>query len=130
MSSTSGEGAARGAAVAGQPTLWRLMRGHRRASAAVIVVVLLAAALTVLTAVSRSGAVALTDSTSCSGWTAASPVQQTAYARRYVDEHRGTPRGARDARAVTLAIDASCTHAAYLGESDDMSVVAAIRGEY
>ncbi len=124
---TSGEATAPGRPATEPTSLWRFMLGHRRASVAVVVIVLLAAGLTVATTLSGSSTSALTDATTCSAWTAATHAQQAGYAHLYVDEHAGAPPATS---AVTAAIDAACTQAAYLGESDDMSVVAAIKHEF
>jgi hypothetical protein len=130
--STAGDRAAPGQTVDEPPTLWGAMLGHKRAAAAVIALLLAAIAVTVATAVSSSSASAsaLTDATTCSAWTSASHAQQSAYSQLYLAEHLGSAGGARYVRAITSALDADCTQAAYLGESDDISLVAAIKREY
>lgn len=119
-----------GHAIRKPPTLWGFMRGHGRASAAVIALLLAAVLLTVVTAVASSGtnATALADSSTCSQWTAAPQALQRAYSRVYIQEN--SESGILTPPTVTSAIDAACTKAAYLGESDDISVVAAVKQEF
>jgi hypothetical protein len=126
-SGTSGEAAAPGRPATEPTSLWRFMLGHRHASLAVVVIVLLAAGLTVATTLTGSSASALTDATTCSAWTAATQAQRASYAHLYFDEHAAAPPATS---TVTAAIDVACTQAAYLGESDDMSVVAAVKHEF
>lgn len=109
------------------PTLRGFVRGHKAISAAVIGLVLIAVAFTVAAAVlgSSARASALTDASTCSDWSSAGPALQTAYSRRYIAEHGGA--GFLSVAALTSAIRTDCATAAYLGESDDLSVVAALK---
>jgi len=43
-----------------------------------------------------------------------------------VTEHGALAGGAHDAGSVEAAITSACNHAAYLGEADDISVLAAL----
>jgi hypothetical protein len=124
-----------GAAPRGQtrrdpPTLRGIMARHKGASAVAIVVVLLLIAFSVAAAISSSSTAALSDSTSCSQWVASREGQQNAYAQLYLKEHGAPSSAARTADAVRSTITSTCTQAAYLGESDDVSVVAAINHDY
>lgn len=103
------------------------MGEHKRGAAAAATVFLLAIAITVLPTLSGSSAGALTDSTTCSQWAAATPGQQSGYAYLYLREYRPAPVTAANAQAVGGAISKACVEAAYLGEADDVSVVAAFR---
>lgn len=69
---------------------------------------------------------ALGDSSTCSSWSAAGSSQQAAYAHLYVTEHGALAGGARDPGSVEAAVTSACNHAAYLGEADDISVLAAL----
>ena len=73
---------------------------------------------------------ALSDSSTCSEWSSASQAQQNAYSHLYVNEYGALLSIRPDAVRIESAIDRDCTHAAYLGESDDLSVYAAIRHQY
>ena len=107
------------------PSLRKLIAQHKRESIAVIVLVVLLVGFTAASALSSSKASALSDASTCSAWAAAGQSQQVAYARRYVDEY-GAVAGSRDTGTVESAINSACTHAAYLGEADDVSLVAAM----
>lgn len=106
------------------------MARHEGASAVAIAVVVLLVAFSVAAAVSSSSTAALSDSTSCSQWVASRPDQQSGYARIYFKEHGAAPSGVRNADGVRSTITSTCTQAAYLGESDDVSVAAAINHDY
>jgi hypothetical protein len=109
------------------PTLRGFVRAHRLVCSAVVALVTVAIAFTVVTAVSSSpsSAGALSDASTCSQWASASSAQQTAYSRLYINEH--SDAGFLSVPAVVSAIHADCVSAAYLGESDDVSVVAALK---
>jgi len=98
------------------------MSQHKRETAAVIVVVVLLVAFTAASALSSSRASALSDASTCSEWASAGQSQQAAYARLYVTEYRSS----RSTGSVESALSSACTHAAYLGEADDISLVAAM----
>lgn len=104
-----------------------LMRAHRRASAGAIVFVLLVVAVTIITTVSSPSRAALSDSATCSEWGAATAAQKIAYSHVYINEYGAFANTARNADAVEAAIDKSCIRAAYLGEADDVSVLASLR---
>jgi hypothetical protein len=98
---------------------------HKAASAGAAAVLLIV--LTVLaSAVLPGGERALGDSASCSDWASASQSQQNAYSQLYLNEHGALPSGAGDVSGVRSAINNDCIKAAYLGESDDVTVIAAI----
>ncbi len=106
------------------------MARHKGASAVAIVVVVLLVAFTVAAAITGSSNAALSDSTSCSQWVSSRQAQQNAYAQPYLKEHGAPSSGVRSADGVRSTITSTCTQAAYLGESDDVSVVAAIKHDY
>jgi hypothetical protein len=113
-----------------QFSLSALVAGHKRATAAIVVVVVAMIALTVVPALAGTSSSALSDSATCSQWTTAPSKQQTAYGHLYLQEHRVAPDTDVDADAVTRAISKACVQAAYLGEADDVSLVAAFRHEF
>jgi hypothetical protein len=101
---------------------------HKAASAGGIAFLLVVIAVFAATALSSGGA--LSDSSSCSQWGAASPSQQAAYSRLYDREYVAAPSQAGDVGSIESAITQDCTKAAYLGESDDVSVIAAVKHQY
>ncbi len=102
---------------------------HKGASGAIALLFVLLVVTIVPVFFSSSGE-ALSDSTSCSGWSSASQAQQNAYSQLYLKEYGALPSGARDASSVRSAINAACIQAAYLAEADDLSVIAAIKHQY
>lgn len=106
------------------------MTRHKRATAGAIALLIVLVAVTVVPALLSSSAGALSDSTSCSGWGSASQAQQTAYSHLYLDEYRVLASGASDPASVKSAVSTACIQAAYLGEADDVSVVAAVKHQY
>lgn len=113
-----------------RPTLRGVIVRYKGASAVVAVVVLLLVAFTAAAAVSSSSNAALSDSTSCSQWASATGSQQNTYAQLYFAEHGGLPNAANDPTGIRSAINSACAEAAYLGESDDVSVLAASRQNF
>lgn len=111
-------------------TLGMLAARHKAACALGLATLLVLVLVIVATALSSSAAVALTDGTSCSQWAAASPAQRTAYAQLYVREYGGLPDGARAAGTITATIGSDCARAAYLGEADEVTVLAAVKHAY
>jgi hypothetical protein len=93
-----------------------------------LALLLIVIAVFAVPAVSSGGS--LSDSSSCSQWGAATPTQQAAYARLYEREHEAGLSGAVSATNIASAITQACTHAAYLGESDDVSVIAGINHQF
>jgi len=69
---------------------------------------------------------ALSDSSTCSAWSSATSAQQTAYAHLYITEHASSVGGGLGTANVASTINGDCNHAAYLGEADDVSIVAAL----
>ncbi|MEO6859254.1 MAG: hypothetical protein ABI323_11835 [Solirubrobacteraceae bacterium] len=107
------------------------MSQHKGASVGGVALLLVLAAVTIAPAFLPSSAGgALNDSSSCSAWASARPAEQSAYSELYLKEHADLPDGAILPRSVMSAITNACSHAAYLGEADDMSVIAALRHEY
>ncbi len=90
---------------------------------AVLAAVILTVAMTVFSSGASAGA--LTRSSTCTQWSSANHAQQSAYSRRYIGEHAES--GFLSVSNVTSAIDRDCLTAAYLGESDDVSVAGAIK---
>ncbi len=105
------------------PSLKTIILRHRRATAAAIVVVVVLIGVMAAAALPSAKAGALADSSSCSQWTSATAAQQSAYAHLYITEHVSS---ALSAGNVESAINTDCNHAAYLGEADDISIVAAL----
>jgi hypothetical protein len=113
-------------------SLWRLkavILRHKAASigsAAVLLIVLSTLASVLL----PGGGGALSDAASCSAWASASQSQQNTYSQLYLNEHGRLPSGAGDVTGVRSAINNDCIKAAYLGESDDVTIIAAIQHAY
>ena len=61
-----------------------------------------------------------------SAWSSATSAQQTAYAHLYITEHASSVSGGLGTANVASTINGDCNHAAYLGEADDVSIVAAL----
>jgi hypothetical protein len=108
-------------------TLTALIRRHPRVTAGSLALLIVLVAVTLLTTVSSPQRVAISDSASCSQWAAATPAQQTAYSHLYIDEHGKFADTAAQAAAVRRAIDRACTHASYLGEAEDVSIIASLK---
>jgi hypothetical protein len=104
------------------PSLRTIIARHKRETAAVVALVIVLIGTMAATALPSSRASALSDASTCSAWASAGQSQQAAYARLYVTEYRSS----RDAASVESALNSACTHSAYLGEADDISLVAAM----
>ncbi len=128
--SQPGDATASGPSPPQRLTLKSLVARHKRASAAVIALLVVLAALAIGSAVSGSGRQALSDAATCSQWGAATSAQKIAYAHVYIGEYEAVPDTAPYAGAVKASIDRACVRAAYLGEADDVSVLAAMRHAY
>ena len=113
-----------------EPGLWPLIRAHRRAAGIVVAIAVLAIALTVIPAIVGSSGGPLSDSTNCSQWSAASSAQKAAYVQLYLDEYGSFSGAGRTSAAVRTTIEHGCIRAAFLGEADSVSVLAAVRGEF
>lgn len=111
-------------------SLRALIVRYKAASAATAAFVLVVVLVTAATVVASSSAAALSDSSTCSEWAAAGQAQQSAYAHRYINEQRAQVIEAPSAVSVESALQSACNQAAYLGEADDLSVVAAIKHDY
>lgn len=106
------------------PSLKKLILAHKRATGGVIAVVVVLVGVMVAAALPSARAIALSDSSTCSAWGSASQAQRSAYARVYVTEYASS--GARDQDTTEADLTSACSHAAYLGEADDISLVAAM----
>jgi hypothetical protein len=123
----SGNPAASGPGADHRWTLTALVLAHKRVAAGSIVVVLAVIAVTIATTVSSPSRQPLSDSASCTQWAAGTPAQKIAYSHLYINEYGRFANTARNAADVETAINKACTKASYLGEADDMSVLASLR---
>lgn len=123
----SDDPAASGVSAEHRWTLTALARKHKRVAAASTAVVLAVIAVTIVTTVSSRGRESLSDSASCTQWAAGTPAQKIAYSHVYINEYGRFANTARNAVAVETAINKACTKASYLGEADDISVLASLR---
>ena len=105
-----------------------LIAAHKLAALAAAAIVALMVMMFLVVALGPSSG-AVTDATTCSGWGSANWTQQTAYARRYVQEH-GAVAGQTSPTAIITAINNRCMQA--FGEDVDntTSVVQAISGNF
>lgn len=110
----------------GLPSLRELMVRHKLIAGGLLLAVVLVVAATAVTVLSKPGPSVLADSSTCSAWSAANQVQRSDYARLYISEHPGTKISALGRSRLQLLINADCTDSAYLGESADISLIAAI----
>lgn len=108
------------------PNVRTIVRRHKAATAGAIAVVLVLIGVMVAAALPSAKAGALSDSSTCSAWSSATSAQQTAYARLYITQHGSSVSGGLGTRDVESTITGDCNHAAYLGEADDVSIVAAL----
>jgi hypothetical protein len=88
----------------------------------------LLAVLVAFTAVGvlSSGALVVSDSTTCTEWGSATYTQQRAFAVRYLSEHGSLPGGVRAPASVVAAINGGCTQAYANDVQDNLTVVQAI----
>jgi hypothetical protein len=107
-----------------------LIAEHKRATVAIIGLFLLMIVVTVVPAVAGSSSSSISDSTNCSAWAGAPSAQQTAYGHLYLKEYRPGPNTDANATEVAQTISKACVQAAYLGEADELSVLAAFRHEF
>lgn len=108
------------------PRVRTIVRRHKAATAGAIVVVLVLIGAMVAAALPSAKAGALSDSSTCSAWSSATSAQQAAYAHLYITEHASSVSGGLGAPSVQATINGDCNHAAYLGEADDISIIAAL----
>ena len=111
------------------PSLWRLMRAHKRATGAGLGIVVLLVAV-VLLADFGSRVTRITDSTSCTVWSSSNQTEQAAYAALYVKEHGPLPSGGSNVSTIEAAINAGCTNAFGYDEADAVTVLQSIRRQY
>lgn len=122
-------GAGAGARAAAQPSPRALLFQYKRVSLALLVLLVgFAAILAVETA--GAGSLKISDSTSCSAWSSATPKQQSAYARLYVKRHGALPSGSTDPASIETAVNDGCIQAFSFDEADTISVLQAIKHEY
>jgi hypothetical protein len=112
----------------GQWTARRLIGAHKLVALGAVAVCALLVAMIVAAALGPKGG-PVTDATSCSQWGSANWRQQTAYARRYVQEHGGVD-GQTSPIAVINAINNGCMEAFGEDVDDTTSVVQAISGNF
>jgi hypothetical protein len=123
----SGNPVAAGSSADHRWTLTALVLAHKRVAAGSIAIVLALIAATIVTTVSSPSRQPLSDSASCTQWAAGTPAQKIAYSHLYINEYGRFPNTARYAAAVETAINKACTTASYLGEADDISLLASLR---
>lgn len=111
-------------------TLTSLLRRHPRVTAASLLVVAAAVAVTILTTVTNPRPQPLANSASCSQWAAATRGEQLAYSHLYINEYGRFANTVRRADEVRAEIGRACTHASYLGEADDITILAAERHSF
>jgi hypothetical protein len=122
-----GNPAAPGPTAGDRWTVRALVLAHKRVAAGSIVVLLVVFVVTLVTTVSSPSRQPLSDSASCTQWAAGTSAQKVAYSHLYINEYGRFANTARNAAAVETAINQACTKASYLGEADDLSVLAGIR---
>lgn len=130
MATNSAPGDTGGSGPTAEPGLSAVILAHKRAAAVVVAVAVLAIALTVVPALLGSSSGALSDATTCSQWAAASAGQKSGYAQLYLHQYGSFSSAGRNLDAVQNTINRRCVQAAYLGEADDVSVLAAIQQAY
>jgi hypothetical protein len=108
-------------------TLTSVLLRHKRASVGSIAVLLVLIVGTFVTTVSNPSRQALSDSATCSEWAAATPAQKISYAHVYINEHGAFPNTTRNADVIETNINKACIRASYLGEAEDVSVLASLR---
>jgi hypothetical protein len=108
-------------------TLTSLLLRHKRASLGSIAFLLLVIAVTFVTTLSSPSRQPLSDSATCSEWAAATPAQKISYSHVYINEYGAYPNTTRNADVIETSINKACIHASYLGEAEDVSVLASLR---
>lgn len=106
------------------------MLRYKLASAGAIAILVVMVGVTAAAAVSSDSPATLTDASTCTQWSSAPQAQRAAYSQLYLNEHGPAGSGVSDAETVQAAIGAACVRAAYLGESDDLSVTQAIKHHF
>jgi hypothetical protein len=124
----SGQGAGPGSTA--EPGLWPLVLRHKPAAAAAVAIAVLAIALTVVPGLIGSGGGPLSDSTTCSAWSAASSARKAAYVQLYLRTYGSFTGAGPSSPAVRNAINHGCIRAGFLGEADELSVLDAVRGNF
>lgn len=103
---------------------------HRLISAAALLVVAVLAGTVVAAGATKSRGTPLSDSATCTDWRSATVTQQLAYAQSYVNTHPPLTSSAWDAASVRGLLNTDCRHAAYLGETDEVDLVGALKHEF
>ncbi len=103
-----------------------LARRHKRGAALIIGIIVVFIAMTAVSIAMSNGNSPLADSTPCTQWPAASPAQQLAYSRLYIRES-GSKHTVAQIRSI---LTGDCVQSAYLGESDDVTLIAALHQAY
>lgn len=111
------------------PSLRALLRRHKLVSLALLVVVLLCAAI-VVPEVLSAGSLKVTDSTSCAAWSSATPREEGAYARLYIQRHGSLAGGATNVARIESQVNNGCMQAFSYDEADTITVLQAIQGRY
>lgn len=107
-----------------------LIAQHKRATAAIVGVFILAIVITVVPSLASSSSASMSDSSTCSQWEDTSSSQQTAYGHLYLKEYRPAPNTASNANEVVQVISKACVKAGYLGEAENLSLLAAFRQQF
>ncbi len=108
-------------------TLTSLLLAHKRASLGATAFLLAVIAVTFITTVSSPSRQPLSDSATCSEWAAATPAQKISYSHVYINEYGSYPDTTRNADVIETNINKACTRASYLGEAEEVSVLASLR---
>jgi hypothetical protein len=107
-----------------------LMLRYKLASALSIATLVVMVGVTAAAAISSSHPAPLNDASTCTQWSAAPQSVRATYSQKYLNEHGAIGFGVNDAGTVEARMSAACEHAAYLGESDDLALLAAIEHHY
>jgi hypothetical protein len=126
-SAPSGNPAASGPTAGDRWTFRSFVLAHKRVAVGSIVVLLVVIVVTIVTTVSSPSRQPLSDAASCTQWAAGTSAQKVAYSHLYINEYGRFANTAPNAAAVETAINKACIKASYLGEADDMSVLAGLR---
>lgn len=107
-----------------------LIAEHKRATAAVVGIFVLMIAITVVPSLASSDSSSINDTATCSQWEASPSSQQAAYGHLYLREYRPAPNTDANAAEVARTISKACVEAGYLGEADNLSVLAAFKHQF
>lgn len=110
-------------------TVRNLLARHRWFAVGVAVFIAVMLAM-VLFAVFGAKAGAITDSTTCTGWSSANQARQIAYGKLYLRERGALPSGGTSPAGVVAAINTGCTQAFSEDVDETTTVVQAISGNF